>query len=308
MKENDRPRVGIALLAYNYGRYIDEALESLKMQTFQDFEVFLIDDGSDDGFTPEKLKSVQYEKICKKLLYKNNIGNAKRRLKQYGIMLNEYVLDMSGDDVLAPMFLEKTVAYLDKHPKCGAVSTDMLQYMDSFDGDPFVVFHFDRKRMGIPEMLSECHCLGSSLMRGEALRKTDFSGDFVRYQDWDRWISMLEAGWEIGLIQEPLFKYRLHGDSLSHSSSAQIETEVFKKIIKKHKKLYTKYSVDVMSALFEKFQNSGFFNKQLTRDYLRAEDEKRKLQSDLDEMRQSRYVKLRRGLNDLLHRSGLFGS
>ena len=245
-----RPLVGIALLAYNYGRYIDEAIESLKQQTFQDFEVFLMDDGSDDGETAEKLAKLEYDKISKKYLYKENRGNAKRRRDQYKKMENKYILDMSGDDKLAPEFLEKCVNYLESHPGCGAVSTGIKEYLDEFTGEPYVEFYYDEKKMKMPEMLAECHFLGSSLMRNEAVKQTDFSGGFVRYLDWDKWISMLEAGWALGTIREPLFMYRIHGDSLSHSSSAESETEVFKKIIEKHKKLYAENYQYVESQLF----------------------------------------------------------
>lgn len=282
MNGKKRPLVGIALLAYNYGRYIDEAIESLKMQTFQDFEVFLLDDGSNDGTTPEKLRSVQYNKITKKLLYKTNVGNAERRRKQYEIMENKYILDMSGDDRLAPEFLEKTVAFLEKHPSYGAVSTDALEYMDTFDGQPFAVLHFNRNKMGLPEMLSECHCLGTSLMRKKALDSIDLSGGIKRYQDWDRWISMLEAGWQIGLVPEPLFMYRLHNDSLSHSSSAKIETEVFRKMMQKHRKLYNIYSNQIIEALFTKFQESGFFNKRLSRQFLSMKEDNDRLKEELN--------------------------
>ena len=253
MTRESRPTVGIALLAYNYGQYIDEALESLKNQTYQDFEVFLIDDGSNDGFTPEKLKNIEYDKITKKLLHKNNIGNARRRLGQYKIMNNKYILDMSGDDCLAPTFLEKTVTFLDSHPKYGAVCVDIEEYENDFSTSPFTIFHYDRSKTKLPEMLSECHFLGSSLMRNKALKKTDLSGGFIRYQDWDRWISMLEAGWLLGVVSEPLFKYRVHSDSLSHSSTPEKETEVFRQIVKKHKVLYEKYFPEVTTALFYKF-------------------------------------------------------
>ena len=270
------PTVGIFMPAYNQGKFINETLESLKQQTFQNFIVHIVDDGSDDGITKDVLKNIKYDK-AKLFLNEDNKGVVFRANQHYKLLKTDYILVLCGDDKIAPTFLEKTVNYLEKHKDCGAVSTDMYYYMDSFDGEPFSTFHFDKEKMKIPAMLSECHCLGSSLMRGEALRKVDLSGGFTRYQDWDRWISMLESGWKIGLIPEPLFMYRLHEKSLSHSSSAKIEAETFRKIIKKHNKLYTKYSVEVLEALFTKFQESGFYNKQLSRDYIRLEEENKKL-------------------------------
>jgi glycosyltransferase involved in cell wall biosynthesis len=284
------PMVGIFMPAYNQGAFIDETIESLKKQTFQDFVVHIVDDGSDDGITPKELASIKYDK-AEVFLNSDNKGVVFRAMQHYKLLKTKYILVLCGDDKIAPTFLEKTVNFLEKNPKYGAVSTDMYYYMDSFEGKPFSTFHFDKEKMGLPAMLSECHCLGSALMRNKALQGIDLSGGFKRYQDWDRWISMLEAGWKIGLVAEPLFMYRLHDKSLSHSSSAKIETETFHKIITKHKELYQKYSVDVMEALFSKFQESGFFNKNLSRQYIELEKQNHELIQQINKPLSRRIIK-----------------
>lgn len=243
-------KVGIVILTYNYGKYIDDLLDSLKAQTFQDFEITLVDDCSTDDFTKEKIKKLKYDKIKEKIFLPKNIGNAKCRLAQYEKLKNKYILDLSADDKLAPTFLEKTVSYLEAHPKCGAVSVNIDEYEDDFCRKPFFQFKYDKSKMCFPFMLARCYCLGSSLMRKQALDETDLSGGFVRYQDWDRYISMIEAGWTLGLIEEPLFLYRQHSDSLSHSTSKDIEMDVFDKILKKHKQSYQKYSQDVLRDIY----------------------------------------------------------
>ncbi|MBQ3293315.1 glycosyltransferase family 2 protein [Candidatus Saccharibacteria bacterium] len=252
MKNEKVPKVGISLLAYNQGKFVDEAIESLKKQTFQDFEVFLADDGSDDGFTREKLEEVEYDKITQKFLHKENIGNAKRRAQQYKIMKNEYILDMSADDVLASEFLEKTVKFLEENDEYGAVSVD-IKLFDKQIEDCYAEKKFDAKTMKLNYMLARNQVLGSSLMRKAALDKTDLSGGFTRYQDWDRWISMLEAGWKIGLVPEFLFYYRQVPSSLSHSASVADEMEIREKLLKKHAKSYEKYYKDVILNMEQAF-------------------------------------------------------
>lgn len=293
------PMVGVFMPAYNQGKYIDDAIESLKEQIFQDFVVHIVDDGSDDEKTLEKLKSIEYDK-AKVYLNSDNRGVAFRAREHYKMFTTKYIMVLCADDKLAPEFLEKTVEFLENNPEYGAVSTDMLEYMDSFSGEPFANFHYDPKKMGLPDMLSECHCLGSSLMRNKALKETDLSGGFTRYQDWDRWISMLEIGWKIGLVSEPLFMYRLHMNSLSHSSSAEIETEVFEKIMKKHKNLYKKYDMEIIKALFSKFQGSGFFNKALSRDYLSLEKQNIELKKQIEEISSSRVIKIYKKIKGFL--------
>ena len=264
-KKTKNPTVGIALLAYNYGRFVDAAIASLKTQTFQDFEVFLIDDGSDDGYTPEKLESIKYDKIAKKLLHKKNIGNAERRRRQYKIMSNKYILDMSADDILAPDFLEKTVSFLDNNPEYGAVSVNIQLFSNSID-DAYAEKDFDRTKMDLKHVLARNQILGSSLMRKQALDETDLSGGFVRYQDWDRWISMMEAGWKIGLVSEPLFYYRQTPGSLSHKASVDDELEIREKLLTKHKDSYKKYYKEVIlemeRAFLEVLQGKNWLEEQ----------------------------------------------
>lgn len=237
---NKTPLVGISLLTYNQGKYLDASLAALKRQTFQDFEIHLIDDGSTDGVTPEIFAKVDYEKISQKFPYKSNLGNAKRRFDAYQRLKNKYILDLSADDVLEPTFLEKTVRFLESHPKYGAVSVNLRLFNETPD-DAYATTEFDPERMTLPRLLARNHVLGSSLMRKQALDETDLSGGFVRYQDWDRWLSMLEAGWQIGLVPEVLFDYRQNPNSLSHTAAVADEFAIREKILKKHSKSYAKY-------------------------------------------------------------------
>lgn len=244
-KEDVVPKIGVALLAYNQGRYIEDMIDSLRGQSFQDFEVILADDGSNDGYTRRKLESLNYEKITRKVIDARNLGNAKRRKQLYGYLKNEFIVDLSADDILAPRFFESTVEFLEENDDYGAVSTNIRMFESSVDGY-YYEHKFDSKKAILPYMLARNQVLGSSLMRRKALMETDLSGGFLRYQDWDRWISMLERGWKIGLVDEPLFYYRQVQSSLSHSASIDDELRIRRQLLKKHKSSYKKYYDDVI--------------------------------------------------------------
>lgn len=250
-KSGKKPKVGIALLAYNQGKYIDDAIESLKKQTFQDFEVYLIDDGSNDGYTPKKLASVRYDKIVKKFLHKNNIGAPMRRKEHDLLMQNDYILNFCGDDVLEPTFLSKTVEFLDNHDEYGAVSTNIRLFEDD-PKDYYYEKKYNPDNMCIPAMFVDCNVLGSSLMRRKALDGIDLDWPLKRCYDWNRWIVMMDAGWKIGLVDEPLFDYRQVGDSLSHSVTKDEMLDFYRTLIKKHNKLCKKYSDDIIMRLQKK--------------------------------------------------------
>lgn len=247
-------KVGIILLTYNQGKFLHSAISALKAQTFQDFAVYLVDDASDDGKTPAIISKLNYNKIARKDLYKVNKGVASRARAMYRSLTNQYILIYCADDFLAPTFLEKTVKYLDSHPSCGAVSTNVRLFTKSPD-DFYFEQKYNPKKMTLAHLLAQNHVLGSSLMNGDVLRKIDLSGGFVRYQDWDRWITMAEAGYQIGLIAEPLFYYRQHPKSLSHQAKLEDELNIRKLLLKKHQAAYKKnietVIMDLSSSIFE---------------------------------------------------------
>jgi glycosyltransferase involved in cell wall biosynthesis len=242
------PTVGIFMPAYNQGRYIDDALDSLKNQTFQDFVIHVVDDGSTDGLTPNKLSSITYEKA---IIFQNtdNVGVAKRARHHYSLLKTKYIIVLCADDVIDSSFLEKCVAFMDKYEEYGAVCTN-AQFFDEDRKKPYKEVEYPSRGMTLPAMLARCGFLGTALMRKEALNETDLGGGFVRYQDWDRWISMLEKGWKLGHINEPLFYYRQVATSLSHSRSVEDEVNVRRLLLKKHAKLYKKYYNEVILSLF----------------------------------------------------------
>lgn len=102
-KDKYEAMVGIFMPAYNQGKYINDALESLKNQTFQDFIVHIVDDGSNDGETPKILASIKYDK-AKIFLSKINRGVPYRARTHYKKLMTKYILVFCADDVLEHIF------------------------------------------------------------------------------------------------------------------------------------------------------------------------------------------------------------
>lgn len=247
-----KPTVGIIMPAYNQGQYIDDALRSLRKQTFQDFEVNIVDDGSTDGVTPEKLKTIQYDK-ARLFLNSDNIGVARRQEEHYGILENKYIFIFCADDIIKETFIEECVTFLESHPEYGAVSTNTLYFQDKTK--PYPGDTWDPERLTIPHLLAGNNFLGSAMMRKKAVDSMDRSGGFTRYQDWDRWVSMLEDGWKLGIIEKPLFLYRQHPQSLSHRAKIEDEIKVREQMLKKHQKSYKKYYREIILNLYKNYLN-----------------------------------------------------
>ena len=250
-KQKRTPKVGVALLAYNQGQYVDDAIESLKKQTFQDFEVYLADDGSNDGITANKLKTLEYDKITKRIIDGKNLGNAKRRRQLHSIIKNDYMIDFCGDDILAPEFLEKLVCFLDKNPKYGAVCTNVKMFRSDVDVNS--LYSYDKNKMKLPDMLVTCNILGSSLVRRKALDGIDLEWPLKRRYDWNKFIAMLKKGWKLGLVEEPLFYYRQVDNSLSHLTLKEDDVAFMKELMKRYPDEFEKNYKEIICLLCEKY-------------------------------------------------------
>lgn len=293
----EHPIVGIFMPAYNQGHFIDDAIDSLKKQTFQDFVVHIVDDGSNDGETPKKLESIKYDK-AKIFLNEDNKGVAYRARMHYRKLKTKYIMVLCADDVLAPEFLEKTVEYMEKYEDCGAVSTNLKLFSET-PNDAFYLSEYCEKKMTLPHLLARNRVLGSSLMRTKALEETDLSGGFVRYQDWDRWISMTEKGWKIGLIKEPLFYYRQDFKSLSHMAKIEDEMEIRKKLLVKHKDNYQKYYAEVILDMEYAFLEMKEGKDWLDDQYHKHTREIKKINQEIKELNQ--VIEAKNGVIDELN-------
>lgn len=233
--KNNTPRVGIFMPAYNQGQYIHEAIESLKKQTYQDFIVHIVDDGSTDGATPSILRSIRYSK-AKKFLNTSNAGMNIRTGEHLSSLHTELMFILCADDTIEPTFIEKCVAFLDANPSHAAVAT-AISYFGSQTG----VHTYDNDKVDLKNMLVENNFLGSSLVRGSAMEEIGWTNQNLRVRnDYDRWVSILENGHKLGTIDEPLFNYRILESSLSRSNIEPSDVATFyEQFINKHRKAYT---------------------------------------------------------------------
>lgn len=281
--DNYTAKVGILLATYNQGAYMDDAIASLKNQTFQDFIVLAVDDASTDT-TPEALKKVTYDKVVKKIFLNKNVGIGNVVRKYLPLLDAEFLFVFCADDMLDPTYIEQCLHFLENNPKHGAVAT----WIENFGARTDIMTHITEERIRLPEMLFENSFLGSSLVRRVAMEQIGFGNkgqDFQKHNDYDRWVSILENGWKLGVIKQPLFKYRRLHTSLSSSINVADELAFQKVFIKKHLSLFRKYADKISLFHIERFLNDKVWVQELKegRDWLTAEYER--LSKENDELR-----------------------
>ncbi len=111
LAEIDSPKITVVIPCFNQGEFIDDALLSIFEQTMVDYDIVVVDDGSDDGTTPQILDALTYPRIS--VMHQSNIGLPGARNRGIAAARGEYVVTLDADDELSPEYLEKLSAVLD---------------------------------------------------------------------------------------------------------------------------------------------------------------------------------------------------
>lgn len=130
------PRVSVVVPAYNVGSYIEQALVSLERQSFQQFEVLVVNDGSTDD-TPERVKPFVERDSRFQLLHKQNGGLSSARNHGIHHARADYIALLDGDDVYHADKLANHVAQLDRDAGVGVVYSASQAIRE--DGHPTVM-------------------------------------------------------------------------------------------------------------------------------------------------------------------------
>ena len=118
------PKVSVVIPTYNYAKFISQAIDSVLNQTFTDYEIIVIDDGSSDR-TLETLQTYGH-KIC--YVTQSNKGLAAARNRGIKIARGELVVFLDADDWFLPEMLEDAVAVFANQPELGIVVSGCLLY------------------------------------------------------------------------------------------------------------------------------------------------------------------------------------
>ncbi len=189
------PEISIIIPVYNAQGTIANCLESIFRQTFNNFEIIAVNDGSTDKSLPilKKYKN----KI--KIITQQNQGAPSARNNGAKLTKSPYIIFCDADIVMAPKMLEKMYLALKNHPEASYTYCDF-----KFGFKKFKLFSFD------PEKLKKIPYIHTTSL----IYKNHFPGfdpGLKRFQDWDLWLNMLKQG-HIGYhIPELLFKVKAGG-------------------------------------------------------------------------------------------------
>ncbi len=232
-KKWDGPLVSVIIPCYNYGRYLDEALQSVLRQTFPNWEVLIVDDGSTDQSTIEKLTEIEKRSYAKvKIVRQSNAGVSAARNNGIRSARGKYICCLDADDCLEPTYLEKCLLVLESR------NLDLCYTHVQLIGDESWVWktvEFDVQRILKDNCVSTAAVFKKSIWQKAGRYNTNMHHG---WEDWDFWISVAEAGGSGAVIPEPLFIYRRHGETRDIKAAEEHSEILLKQIRENHRALY----------------------------------------------------------------------
>jgi len=218
-------KVSVVIPVHNGERYLAEAIESILSQTFRDFELLIVDDGSTDGSRAVMERYARQDARIR-ILCQANRGVSAAGNRGLAEARGEWVARLDADDLFLPEKLERQLAFVRRYPDVRIAGTlghfingaGRFIGLVSTDG-PFTRAQFEAMTArGEPVFFVH----SSTLMHRETvLAVGGYREQFVQAEDVDLWLRMAERGHLLLKMPEPLLLYRLHGASLTMSRNAE---------------------------------------------------------------------------------------
>jgi len=221
------PLVTIYLTNYNYEQYCKQAIDSILEQSFTDFELIIIDDGSCDNSC--EIINLYSSVSNVEIIYQKNIGLNRTNNKAFSLALGKYVVRVDADDWLAPTMIEELVNVMEGNPGLALVFPDYYEV----DEKGRVLHQIKRHDFKSDVVMLDQPAHGAcTMIRREIFEEVGGYNEAFSCQDgYDIWLSVTTS-FEVRNIAKPLFYYRQHSKSLTRNNRKILETR--KEIYKSH--------------------------------------------------------------------------
>jgi glycosyltransferase involved in cell wall biosynthesis len=227
------PKVSVIIPAYNAMNFLPQTVESVLNQTFTNFELLIVNDGSKDNIKDWYENNIKDPRV--KLISQENKGLSAARNLGIAVTKGEYIAFLDADDLWKPKKLEKQVRCFEKDPKVGLVYT-WTAFIDEFDKPIGRIISSNIEgnaweKMVVNDKISN----GSSAMvRRICFDKVGlFDSNVNSTSDRDMWIRIAEH-YSFAVVKEPLTLYRRHSQNMTNNYKLIMEDlhQVFEKTFK----------------------------------------------------------------------------
>ncbi len=210
--------MSILLPAYNCEKFIRKTIDSLLNQTYTNFELLIINDGSTDttsaiidSYTDVRIQHIHNDGN-QGLIYTLNRG--------LELAKGKYIARIDADDVCLPTRLKKQIEWLEKNPETAIVATQIIfinELNEPTGNWPLDMQSITAAQIKKAMLWQSCIAHPSVMMRSEIIKQYHYSTQQKHSEDYDLWLQILSDGNVIEKVPEQLLKYRVHTESVTGS-------------------------------------------------------------------------------------------
>ena len=212
--------VSVVMVVYNVEKFIKETIDSIISQTFSDFELIIVDDGSTDNST-QIIENYEDKRI--KLVYNTHDYIRSLNLGMSSAQ-GEYIVRMDGDDLMLPDRLETQVSYMNTHldiDVCGS----WIEFFGASFNNTIYRYRTLHKMIARNMILKNCICHPSTIIRCSTLRNHKinlnslYDQQYIYAEDYKLWVDLIILGFRFAVIPKVLLRYRLSSSQITFTKN-----------------------------------------------------------------------------------------
>lgn len=209
----DLPLISIVIPCFNYGQYVEQAIRSILEQTFQNFEVIVVDGGSTDDITRQILEELEAQTFPSVRFFYREERHLVGDNRNFGISLarGRYICCLDADDILKPTYLEiagflaEGYGYDIVYPSVQCFGTSLAVWLTTDASFPEIASGNQISTVALFRKSAWAHVGG--------FRDWGLVEEYVP-EDWEFWVRLTGHGFRAKSIRAPLMLYRVHGSGL----------------------------------------------------------------------------------------------
>jgi glycosyltransferase involved in cell wall biosynthesis len=210
-------KVSVIIPAYNSAQFIVETLESVFAQTYNDYEIIIVDDGSTDN-----IKEILQNYMSKiRYIYKVNGGPASARNVGIKNADGEYIAFLDSDDLWLPEKLKEQMECFQNNPDIGLVYCDNIRFNENSIYQKKDNIYQPTNGYIFFKLLEGNFITNSTvIVKKKCLEEVDYFDEdinLISSEDYDMWLRISRV-FNVGYVKKPLVKYRVRGKGLARSN------------------------------------------------------------------------------------------
>jgi glycosyltransferase involved in cell wall biosynthesis len=216
-----KPLVSVIMSVYNGEAWLDDAIQSIIRQTYDNWEFIIIDDASNET-SQQILNKYKNDPRIRIIRQSQRNGLTKNLNMAAGLVKGGLIARMDADDISLSDRFKKQVEYLQQHPATSLVAC-FIEFIDE-KGIPKGVWKDDRERISNEQIRSllpwrSCIAHPTVMFRKKLLEEFKYNETQTHSQDWDLWLRLADHGKVMEKIPERLLLYRVHDKSTTSLSN-----------------------------------------------------------------------------------------